>query len=283
MIETVFGKTTKPAAVASLQRTLANVNYSGSLYLGYPLLRTPEIGAPPDTAMVDAMLVSQELGVVIFDLVDDAAAATTPGFWETRSDAQDALYGALHSRLFRHKMLRRGRELGFVISVITYGRDLEEPPSGFLPAIATNQTSLLQVLAGLAPISRDLLDQINSVIQSVTTLRPAKRRADVKLSDSRGAVLKKIEASISYLDRRQKQAAIETGADPLSTRSISGSWIGFPTVSSIHAARSMMGAGEVRSRRGAMGDEVARSWVWVQRMKSSQWPLISMQRSWRTA
>ena len=64
---------------------------------------------------------------------------------------------------------------------------------------------------------------MQAALQRVSTIRPAKRRAEVKSADSRGAAIKVIEQGIANLDFWQKKAAIETPEGPQRIRGLAGS------------------------------------------------------------
>ncbi len=90
------------------------------------------------------------------------------------------------------------------------------------PASNTPETIESRLLAfqGMSP---ELTIAVNSVVESVNTLRPPNKRTNVTNPKSRGGVLREIEAAISSLDRRQKQAAIETPEGPQRIRGLAGS------------------------------------------------------------
>src|SRR5262249_51434743 len=73
------------------------------------------------------------------------------------------------------------------------------------------------------PLDERFLKPLEAAVQRVTTIKPAKKRANAMSSDSRGTVLRQIEREIANLDRWQKRAAIESSDGPQRIRGLAGS------------------------------------------------------------
>ncbi len=66
MINTVWGSTDKPVSSKRLATLLAgDASIEGTLYIGYPIIGTPEGSFP-----IDALLVSPTKGLVLFNLIE---------------------------------------------------------------------------------------------------------------------------------------------------------------------------------------------------------------------
>ena len=66
MINTVWGSTDKPVSSKQLATRLASdAGLEGTLYIGYPIIGTPEGSFP-----IDALLVSPTKGLVLFNLIE---------------------------------------------------------------------------------------------------------------------------------------------------------------------------------------------------------------------
>ena len=108
-MDTVWGSTTKPESARRLAETLAALDdEKGTLYIGYPIIGTPE-GAFP----FDALLLSPTRGAIAFDLVEGKEL----GAYQER---QDDLYAKLTSKLLQYPNLMKRRELAAKIEVITF-------------------------------------------------------------------------------------------------------------------------------------------------------------------
>jgi hypothetical protein len=109
MIDVISGSTTKPASSKRLATALqAKPELRGTLYVGYPILGTPD-GAFP----VDAILLSPDVGLVAFDVVEGKEI----GDYQTR---QDNLYSKLQAKLLQYPALVRKRKLLTNIQPITF-------------------------------------------------------------------------------------------------------------------------------------------------------------------
>ena len=80
-------------------------NFSGTLYLGYPLSSTSE-----SVIMLDALLVTKEKGLTAFIF----ATGT-----DNVRDAQDLLYYQINNTLTKYESLRRGRNVVINPIIIT--------------------------------------------------------------------------------------------------------------------------------------------------------------------
>ena len=66
MINTVWGSTDKPVSSKRLAELLSTeAGLEGTLYIGYPIIGTPEGSFP-----IDALLVSPTKGLVLFSVVE---------------------------------------------------------------------------------------------------------------------------------------------------------------------------------------------------------------------
>ena len=80
-------------------KALRLAQLTGSLFIGYPVLASAD-----DHVVVDALLVCQEHGVVVFDL------AGGPEDVPQLAQRQDDLVNALHQKLMASRALRDGRQ-----------------------------------------------------------------------------------------------------------------------------------------------------------------------------
>jgi superfamily I DNA and RNA helicase len=200
---------TNMLAQDSLIATLRLQNLTGTLYVGYPIL-----AAADQMVTINALLTTQEYGVVAIDFSDGSNLDAT-------RERQDAAYNAVFRKLLAFKPLISKRELALKIQVITFGPG--ETNNGDPDLIMTGPDSLLATLAQFSPISSELLTYVNAAIQQITTIKPANKRDNIAKPDSRGAIMQKIEKEIANLDKWQKTAAIECPDGPQRIRGLAGS------------------------------------------------------------
>ncbi len=201
-IETIRGTSSKPVSSDELARILSQLpNWSGRLFVGYPIIGTPD-GPHP----IDALLVSVEGGIVVFDLIEGAE----PGDFEHR---QDDSANKVEALLKLHRELMHKGELAIPISTISFAPGIQQ----LYPQIAegyplANSQSLVQEMenckwpGGKEEVFRRAL----STIENIRTIRQSKTRRSLTREDSRGARLKRLEDSIATMDSKQSQAFIET-------------------------------------------------------------------------
>ncbi len=212
MLDVIHGTTEKPVSTGQIIDLLkANIpeEIEGYIYVGYPILST-SIGG----LSLDVVLVSSVHGVVVFDLIEGTAM-------EDHSAERDSIYLSTKSRLIQNPTLMKGRELGVGLNVVTYAPSVKNIP--VTDEFFNNDDALLAYLSKVATTENTpFFRPLTSVIQTVTKLSNSKKRV-VKKENSRGAKLKKLEASIANLDSRQNKAVIETVAGPQRIRGLAGS------------------------------------------------------------
>ncbi|MBE7682210.1 DEAD/DEAH box helicase [Paenibacillus sp. P13VS] len=183
----------------------------GVLYLGYPI-----IGSSDGAIDVDAMLISPQHGLILFDLVEGIE-------FEDRSEIRDDLYRRMKAKLTEYKSLSSKRELQVLVGVATFAtgwRALDESQKEF--DIITNDEELERFLASQEWGAGNYYAPLLQSVQAITNIKNTPKR-EVKKPNSKGAILKSLEESISNLDNRQSQAVIETVDGPQRIRGLAGS------------------------------------------------------------
>jgi len=211
MLDQVLGIRSNPIAAKLLVTTLEKLTLTGTLYLGYPILASAD-----EVISIDALLTSEEHGLVIFDL---EGAATREGIEER----QDDLFSAINQKLIGVKALWAARgTLKITIHVVTFLPSHAEPGQNDPVHVCTPET-LKDVLGEFDAVEPDVLQHVNASIQRVSTLRPPRKRGAVKKKDSLGAIIREIEREIANLDKWQKRAAVELPEGPQRIRGLAGS------------------------------------------------------------
>ena len=214
-IEVVQGTNRKPASSAELARILSKeTRISGQLFIGYPIIGTSE-----GTHIIDALLVSKDKGVMLFDLIEGTDTAN----YDLR---QDDSANKLEARLRLHRELVRRRKLLIPIHTISYVPALSQVNvRADVDYPIANSATLVDQLMSFNWRYRegDLYEATLSAIENISTIRRNRVRREVKLEDSRGGKLKRLEASIATLDNMQSKAVIETVEGVQRIRGLAGS------------------------------------------------------------
>ncbi|RRH80825.1 helicase [Variovorax beijingensis] len=213
MIDVVWGTAKdKPESSRLLAEQLADLETQGQLYIGYPVM-----GSPMGPVKFDALLISQEIGLVAFDLVE----GTEIGAYESR---QDDIASMLDVKFKPYPNLKQGRELKFAINVVTFAPAKASVPESVDPYFIAKSGDLGAMLQNFkwksdAPTYSALV----AAVQVVTSIRAGKLKREPKKTDSKGAKLKRVEDSIANLDQHQSQAVIETVEGVQRIRGLAGS------------------------------------------------------------
>ena len=211
----VRGGTGKPVSSQRLAEYFENhVEIEGYLYLGYPI-----IGAIDGGYQIDALLISEQHGAVVFHLVE--------GTYDSKiqlEEVQDENYTKFESKLKLHKELTDKRNLAVELNVPVFAPTWKNHSkiNSDYPILVTDQ-DLEKFLASITWSSSEKYKKLVSVIQSITTIRRRNKREYVKNPVSRGAKLKALEDSIANLDRHQSNAVIETVEGVQRIRGLAGS------------------------------------------------------------
>lgn len=184
----------------------------GVLYFGYPIIGTIE-GA----FNIDAMLVSKNHGIIVFDIVEGGTIVD-------RQEIQDNIYSKIESNLLQHKELVNKRKLLVKFEVVTYAPvwDINgDNEYGF--NVASTDDQLTEFLECNLWENSEYYNRVLSVIQAVTTIKTGPKRENVTKPNSRGSKLKRLEETIANLDQYQNAAVIETAEGPQKIRGLAGS------------------------------------------------------------
>ena len=213
-INTFQGPSRRPAASKALLELISDqTGWSGSLFIGYPIISTSE-----GRYKFDALLVSAEKGIVVFDLIE--------GNIDNYESRQDDLYNKLEARLKSHSELMRRRELLIPIRAISFApaiNDRSVRVDDDYPLV--NTSSLIQELKKFTwpNIDEEVYEKALSVINNIKTIRKSRQNRTIVREGSRGSKLKNLENSIATLDKMQNKAVIETVEGVQRIRGLAGS------------------------------------------------------------
>ena len=204
----------KPIASEQLANVFENLSdtLNGTLYVGYPIIGTSQGGY-----QIDALLITKETGLFVFNLVEGVDNVDYEGI-------QDENYTKLKSKLIQNKDLIKKRELDFEIYTITFAPSWKKESNDAEYPCFNDEIGLTRFFSKFKEQDNSkYFEKILSVLQSITTIRKSKSRLYIKKENSRGAKLKKIEDSIANLDRNQSTAVIETVEGVQRIRGLAGS------------------------------------------------------------
>lgn len=211
----VQGTNDKPAASKSLvQFFMETPGYAGELFIGYPLISTADGGHA-----IDAILVSPDKGVVVFDLIEGNKLGDF-------AERQDDSHNKLVAKLQNHRELMLRRNLLVDVHTLSFAPAIQHPdvesPVGIT---VTNPQTLKAALDSLDwPNHSDIVYRSAlSVLQSISSIRKSRSKRIVKNDRSRAGKLKRLEDSIATLDPQQNKAVIETVNGVQRIRGLAGS------------------------------------------------------------
>ena len=198
MINTVWGSTDKPVASKRLAQILsAQADLEGTLYIGYPIIGTPEGSFP-----IDALLVSPAKGLVLFSVVE---GKVLPDY----AEAQDEGFNKMQAKLLQHQTLIRKRKLLVDIHTVTFAPAIPQLDHDDEHRLC-NADNLVSAIDELDDFEPEVFPALVSVIQAISTLRRGRKKRALHNQTSRGTKIKALEDSIANLDSQQSAAVVET-------------------------------------------------------------------------
>ena len=214
-VQIVRGTNQKHASSSELYNIFSDqIDISGQLFIGYPIIGTSE-----GPHVIDALLVSPDKGIVIFDLIEGSDTS----YYDAR---QDDSANKVEAKLRPNPGLVRRRDLLVQIHTISFAPgvyNLDDRKIDDYP-IANKDTLVDEVRRFKWEAGEQCTyETALSVIESISALRQSRTRRTIKKDDSRGAKLKRLEDSISTLDNLQSKAVIETVDDVQRIRGLAGS------------------------------------------------------------
>ena len=214
-IDVVRGTNQKPVSSDALVSLLSSdASFSGQLFVGYPIIGTSE-----GPHILDALLISEDRGVIVFHLVE--------GTDVQRYDLlQDDSVNKLESKLRLHPQLLDRRQLRIPIHSITFAPGINNISTHAEPEYPlANMHNLLEVSKGFnwSEPKQSVYNATLSVIENISTIRHGRSRRSILCDSSRGGKLKRLEESIATLDNMQIKAVIETVEGVQRIRGLAGS------------------------------------------------------------
>lgn len=213
MLDIVHGVNESPISTRRLLEMIENIEFEKAiLYIGYPI-----IGSLEDKSSVDALLISKNTGIVIFDIVEGDEP-------NDRSQIRDELYSIVSSKLFAYPQLvaKRG-VLSMNLNVLTFAPAFPRNYNDISNELVKDQEQLNTFLNNNnVNYSEDEYKKFLEVIQSITKLR-TKATRKTSHENSKGYKLNKLEKSIANLDSQQSKAVIETTKGIQRIRGLAGS------------------------------------------------------------
>lgn len=214
MVNVIWGSNReKPESSQALSEFFTDLDdSSGYLYIGYPV-----VGSPLGPIKFDALLISEQAGLIAFDLVE----GTELGDFKSR---QDEVASMLEVKLKPYPSLKTGRNLKFEITVITFAPAKKNLPVAEDPYVICNSDTLADTVKSFKWINTPATyASLVAAIQVVTNIRAGRSKREPLKINSLGARLKKVEDSIANLDQQQSQAVIETVEGVQRVRGLAGS------------------------------------------------------------
>ena len=220
-IAIIRGATGKPAASDMLCTAVEKwaqdrPAVSGKLYVGYPMIPTPD-----GTRRIDALLASKTHGLVAFDFVQDQGIA---GYQERQDDFANAIESKLRAQ---RNLVRRSngqRRLVVPVHAVSFAPALPKPPDDEDYPVVDESTlgGFLDSIEGSVS-EPDAFASALSLLESMSAVRRPREPRSPATPQSRGARLRDLEQEVATLDVQQAQAAIETADGVQRLRGLAGS------------------------------------------------------------
>ena len=184
-------------------------NLAGRMFIGFPIIPTAT-----GRQAVDALWLSEQKGIVIFDLVE--------GELENYQDRQDDAANAIDGRLRLDRRLVDRRDLRVPIHTLSFAPQCTATgEDGYL---VTDRASLAVELANLANWENARPDVFKAALSTIENVSTIRRSASARTPTAgRGAIVRRLEDAIATLDPWQSRAVVETIDGVQRIRGLAGS------------------------------------------------------------
>ena len=216
-VSVIHGTNDKPVASRSLaELALAWSDWTGKLFIGYPI-----VGTTQGPHRIDALLVSAERGLIVFDLIE---GNELEGFEKRQDDAANLV----DAKLRTHSDLTHKRKLLINIHTISFAPSATPAMLRSLPCDdyeVTNREGLVGTIREFNWPEKDerVFRKALSTLEHITTIRKTRIRRPERDHSTRGAKLRALEDSVATLDTMQSRAVIETVNGIQRIRGLAGS------------------------------------------------------------
>lgn len=214
MIDIRKGQVDKPGATEVLSAAVKSLDAAldGVVYVGYPVMGTPD---GPFT--IDALLVSPQIGLIAFDLVEGRDLSNI-------EERQDGIFSVLTAKLLQgNRRLSKKKRLAISPKIVTLAPNVhvEKMPPEDYDAVRTSAELKKWILRSVEPL--DAYKEVLATVQSISNIRRSRARREIKRGNSRGAHLQRLEDTIAVLDGQQSDAVIQTYNGVQRIRGLAGS------------------------------------------------------------
>ena len=218
MLDAVFGSAEHGGPYRGLLEAVQDIGLNGTLYYCPSILANPG-----GQAGVDALLVSNECGLVAFDLSTPRLVSGSVDEWMAEiENRQDEIHRNLHAVLLSNQDLVFKRQLAVIPEIVTIMDDL--PTGGTAGDVKVASVSGLQsVLSGFDPLPENLKRALNATIQGIAEARSSSNGVEVPPDEHCAPVFRTVEGEIANLDRQQLQAALSFPNGPQRIHGVAGS------------------------------------------------------------
>ena len=280
MLDIVFGSAGQSVPETNLRQAIQALLPNGTLYFSYPIFEDVE-----GLTNADALLVTDEHGLIVFDLSTKSYLDEDFDSWINEvAQKQDDIFRNIHGILFRNRDLVQKRKLVIEPAIITVLP--EYPQEKFDSDICiTTPDRLHEILKNLSPISEVHKLALNASIQRISTIKPRKKRDNIKSDSSYGFTLSNIEKKIANLDAWQKKSAIAYPEGPQRIRGLAGSGktivlaLKAAYLHAIHPEWNIVVTYYSRSLRQQFRDLIRR-FLFETRRDEPDWTKIQVMHSW---
>lgn len=184
----------------------------GKLLVGFPIIKTRR-----GLFTIDAVLISPDRGIVIFDLIEGTSLGN---FLQRQDDAANAL----ESRLRLHPELLHRRSLKIEISTFSFAPTLRSDVSNDSYDVKTRHSLAPALLSVECPdYSIETYRFALSVLENVSMISNQRIVRKANAYNSRGSKLNQLEDSIATLDPNQSTAVVQTVDGIQRIRGLAGS------------------------------------------------------------
>lgn len=237
MLDVVFRSGEHCELANSLHKSIQDLDLNGTLYFSHPTFGNANADS---LTVADALLVSEEHGLVVFDLSARSRNGKKSCEWiKYIKNRQDKIYSNINSMLIKNEYVARARKFTIDPKIITVVNSLPKNISSDDLIItdiesATDAKNLKCIFDKFSSLEKDYVRALNSIIQGISNAEFNTNEALAQCNNFGNFIFNDLNGKTSILNQDQLNAALSYPQGPQRIQGVPGS--GKTTIIALKAA-----------------------------------------------
>lgn len=237
MLDVVFRSGEHSELANGLYKSIQELDLNGALYFSCPIYGNASANSP---TVADVLLVSEEHGLVVFDLSTPSRNRKKTCEWiEHVKNRQEKIYNNIYAMLVANNSMVHTRKFTIDPKVITIVKNSPQNISNddliVIDTESATDTKIIECIFNkFSSLEKDYVRRLNSIIQGISNTESDTREASAGCNSFGNFIFNNLSGKTSILDQDQLNAALSCPQGPQRIQGVPGS--GKTTVMALKAA-----------------------------------------------